>query len=161
MKQRKRYTVDKSLQHYWLQDKQTYRDLRTLEGQVGTRYLTHEADDMRWASTGDMWPVNGLSICPSLQLSDKIPESPPQQRQKTPIPEEPNRRKSTVPQIDLENCSCRNSLPGKPKVEAIGDKALNWMRSHLCRHVKWLTATGVHGQSLPSLFVKNKIKTAG
>uniref|UniRef100_A0A1I8NM65 Serine/threonine-protein kinase n=1 Tax=Stomoxys calcitrans TaxID=35570 RepID=A0A1I8NM65_STOCA len=54
VKQRKRYTVDKSLQHYWLQDKQTYRDLRNLEGQVGTRYLTHEADDMRWASTGDM-----------------------------------------------------------------------------------------------------------
>lgn len=54
VKQRKRYTVDKSLQHYWLQDKQTYRDLRTLEGQVGTRYLTHEADDMRWAGTGDI-----------------------------------------------------------------------------------------------------------
>lgn len=54
VKQRKRYTVDKSLQHYWLQDKQTYRDLRNLEGQVGTRYLTHESDDMRWASTGDM-----------------------------------------------------------------------------------------------------------
>ncbi|XP_046804771.1 serine/threonine-protein kinase D3 isoform X1 [Lucilia cuprina] len=54
VKQRKRYTVDKSLQHYWLQDKQTYRDLRNLEAQVGTRYLTHEADDMRWASTGDM-----------------------------------------------------------------------------------------------------------
>ncbi|XP_028899933.2 serine/threonine-protein kinase D3 [Zeugodacus cucurbitae] len=54
VKQRKRYTVDKSLQHYWLQDKQTYRDLRNLEGQVGTRYLTHEADDIRWASSGDM-----------------------------------------------------------------------------------------------------------
>lgn len=55
MKQRKRYTVDKSLQHYWLQDKQTYHDLRNLERQVGTRYLTHEADDLRWASTtGDM-----------------------------------------------------------------------------------------------------------
>ncbi|XP_037947137.1 serine/threonine-protein kinase D3 [Teleopsis dalmanni] len=54
VKQRKRYTVDKSLQHYWLQDKQTYRDLRNLEGQVGTRYLTHEADDMRWAGAGDM-----------------------------------------------------------------------------------------------------------
>ncbi|XP_011296230.1 serine/threonine-protein kinase D3 [Musca domestica] len=55
VKQRKRYTVDKSLQHYWLQDKQTYHDLRNLERQVGTRYLTHEADDLRWASTtGDM-----------------------------------------------------------------------------------------------------------
>ncbi|KAH8268074.1 hypothetical protein KR018_012455 [Drosophila ironensis] len=55
VKQRKRYTVDKSLQHYWLQDKQTYRDLRTLESQVGGgRYLTHEADDIRWDCAGDM-----------------------------------------------------------------------------------------------------------
>ncbi|XP_055384827.1 serine/threonine-protein kinase D3 [Condylostylus longicornis] len=51
VKQRKRYTVDKSLQHYWLQDKQTYFDLRALESQVGIRYLTHEADDIRWANT--------------------------------------------------------------------------------------------------------------
>ncbi|XP_068157029.1 serine/threonine-protein kinase D3 [Drosophila tropicalis] len=55
VKQRKRYTVDKSLQHYWLQDKQTYRDLRNLEAQVGGgRYLTHEADDIRWDCAGDM-----------------------------------------------------------------------------------------------------------
>ncbi|XP_055853207.1 serine/threonine-protein kinase D1 isoform X1 [Episyrphus balteatus] len=54
VKQRKRYTVDKSLQHYWLQDKQTYHDLRILETQVGPRYLTHEADDIRWASSGDL-----------------------------------------------------------------------------------------------------------
>ncbi|XP_034665078.1 serine/threonine-protein kinase D1 isoform X1 [Drosophila subobscura] len=55
VKQRKRYTVDKSLLHYWLQDKQTYRDLRTLETQVGGgRYLTHEADDIRWDCAGDM-----------------------------------------------------------------------------------------------------------
>uniref|UniRef100_A0A1B0BJC4 protein kinase C n=1 Tax=Glossina palpalis gambiensis TaxID=67801 RepID=A0A1B0BJC4_9MUSC len=54
VKQRKRYTVDKSLQHYWLQDKQTYQDLRNLEAQVGLRYLTHEADDLRWASTADV-----------------------------------------------------------------------------------------------------------
>ncbi|KAH8330428.1 hypothetical protein KR067_002539 [Drosophila pandora] len=55
VKQRKRYTVDKSLQHYWLQDKQTYRDLRTLETQVGGgRYLTHESDDIRWDCAGDM-----------------------------------------------------------------------------------------------------------
>nr|XP_036673514.1 serine/threonine-protein kinase D1 [Drosophila suzukii] len=55
VKQRKRYTVDKSLLHYWLQDKQTYRDLRTLETQVGGgRYLTHEADDLRWDCAGDM-----------------------------------------------------------------------------------------------------------
>ncbi|XP_012273303.1 serine/threonine-protein kinase D3 [Orussus abietinus] len=48
VKQRKRYTVDKSLQHVWLQDYQTWCDLRELEAQVGTRYLTHESDDARW-----------------------------------------------------------------------------------------------------------------
>ncbi|XP_012259281.2 serine/threonine-protein kinase D3 isoform X2 [Athalia rosae] len=50
VKQRKRYTVDKSLQHVWLQDYQTWCDLRELEAQVGCRYLTHESDDARWIS---------------------------------------------------------------------------------------------------------------
>ncbi|CAH1164122.1 unnamed protein product [Phaedon cochleariae] len=48
VKQRKRYTVDKSLVHTWLQDYETWCDLRTLENQVGVRYLTHESDDARW-----------------------------------------------------------------------------------------------------------------
>ncbi|XP_019889492.1 serine/threonine-protein kinase D3 isoform X2 [Ooceraea biroi] len=48
VKQRKRYTVDKSLQHVWLQDYQTWCDLRKLEQKVGYRYLTHESDDARW-----------------------------------------------------------------------------------------------------------------
>ncbi|XP_066994913.1 serine/threonine-protein kinase D3 [Anabrus simplex] len=48
VKQRKRYTVDKSLAHCWLQDYQTWCDLRELETQVGNRYLTHESDDARW-----------------------------------------------------------------------------------------------------------------
>ncbi|XP_019880244.1 serine/threonine-protein kinase D3 isoform X2 [Aethina tumida] len=48
VKQRKRYTVDKSLQHIWLQDYQTWNDLRALENQIGVRYLTHESDDARW-----------------------------------------------------------------------------------------------------------------
>ncbi|GLV43331.1 Protein Kinase D [Carabus blaptoides fortunei] len=48
VKQRKRYTVDKSLLHVWLQDYQTWCDLRSLESQVGDRYLTHESDDARW-----------------------------------------------------------------------------------------------------------------
>ncbi|XP_031344042.1 serine/threonine-protein kinase D3 isoform X2 [Photinus pyralis] len=48
VKQRKRYTVDKSLQHIWLQDYQTWRDLRSLETQIGVRYITHESDDSRW-----------------------------------------------------------------------------------------------------------------
>uniref|UniRef100_A0A182J288 protein kinase C n=1 Tax=Anopheles atroparvus TaxID=41427 RepID=A0A182J288_ANOAO len=51
VKQRKRFTVDKSLLHCWLQDLQTWNDLRTLESQVGLRYLTHESDDARWAMT--------------------------------------------------------------------------------------------------------------
>lgn len=45
---RKRFTVDKSLAHLWLQDYQTWCDLRVLESQVGQRYLTHESDDERW-----------------------------------------------------------------------------------------------------------------
>lgn len=52
VKQRKRYTVDKSLCHTWLQDPQTWHDLRALEAQIGMRYLTHESDDDRWASGG-------------------------------------------------------------------------------------------------------------
>ncbi|XP_050297464.1 serine/threonine-protein kinase D3 [Anthonomus grandis grandis] len=48
VKQRKRYTVDKSLQHIWLQDYQTWCDLRSLENQMNVRYLTHESDDARW-----------------------------------------------------------------------------------------------------------------
>nr|CAD7452689.1 unnamed protein product [Timema tahoe] len=50
VKQRKRYTVDKSLSHVWLQDYQTWCDLRELETHVGNRYLTHESDDARWES---------------------------------------------------------------------------------------------------------------
>lgn len=48
VKQRKRYTVDKTLQHVWLQDYQTWCDLRSLENQMDVRYLTHESDDARW-----------------------------------------------------------------------------------------------------------------
>ncbi|KAK8765660.1 hypothetical protein V5799_031728 [Amblyomma americanum] len=48
VKTRKRYTVDKSLVHTWLQDYQTWCDIRELESQVGVRYLSHESDDARW-----------------------------------------------------------------------------------------------------------------
>ncbi|XP_052276453.1 serine/threonine-protein kinase D1-like isoform X2 [Dreissena polymorpha] len=48
VKMRKRFTVDKSLAHVWLQDYQTWCDLRKLEQLVGQRYLTHESDDERW-----------------------------------------------------------------------------------------------------------------
>ncbi|XP_030073235.1 serine/threonine-protein kinase D2 isoform X2 [Microcaecilia unicolor] len=49
VKMRKRYSVDKSLSHTWLQDYQTWLDLRELEGKFGQRYITHESDDARWA----------------------------------------------------------------------------------------------------------------
>ncbi|KAJ8672906.1 hypothetical protein QAD02_004167 [Eretmocerus hayati] len=50
VKQRKRYSVDKSLLHIWLQDYQTWSDLRELENRVGCRYMTHESDDAHWLS---------------------------------------------------------------------------------------------------------------
>ncbi|XP_043937572.1 serine/threonine-protein kinase D2 [Protopterus annectens] len=48
VKMRKRYSVDKSLSHHWLQDYQTWLDLRELEYRTGERYITHESDDARW-----------------------------------------------------------------------------------------------------------------
>ncbi|XP_078592773.1 serine/threonine-protein kinase D1-like isoform X3 [Branchiostoma floridae x Branchiostoma japonicum] len=48
VKMRRRFTADKCLAHIWLQDFYTWCDLRELEGQVGSRYLTHESDDARW-----------------------------------------------------------------------------------------------------------------
>ncbi|XP_072248546.1 serine/threonine-protein kinase D2 isoform X1 [Leuresthes tenuis] len=48
VKMRKRYSVDKSLSHTYLQDYQTWLDLRELETKLGERYITHESDDSRW-----------------------------------------------------------------------------------------------------------------
>ncbi|XP_015279597.1 PREDICTED: serine/threonine-protein kinase D2 [Gekko japonicus] len=48
VKMRKRYSVDKSLSHSWLQDYQTWLDLRELETRMAERYITHESDDARW-----------------------------------------------------------------------------------------------------------------
>ncbi|XP_069494606.1 serine/threonine-protein kinase D1 isoform X2 [Ambystoma mexicanum] len=48
VKMRKRYSVDKTLSHPWLQDYQTWLDLRDLECKIGERYITHESDDPRW-----------------------------------------------------------------------------------------------------------------
>ncbi|XP_076443092.1 serine/threonine-protein kinase D1-like isoform X2 [Babylonia areolata] len=45
---RRRFTVDKCLMHVFLQDYQTWADLRVLETAVGARFLTHESDDERW-----------------------------------------------------------------------------------------------------------------
>lgn len=63
MKQRKRYTVDKSLLHPWLQEPQTWNDLRILESSIGTRYLTHESDDVR-LSTGTGGGGSTMSFIP-------------------------------------------------------------------------------------------------
>ncbi|XP_039249446.1 serine/threonine-protein kinase D1-like [Styela clava] len=48
VKSRKRLSVDKASNHSWLQDYQTWLDLRELENNFGRRYLTHESDDERW-----------------------------------------------------------------------------------------------------------------
>uniref|UniRef100_A0A8C5T453 Serine/threonine-protein kinase n=1 Tax=Malurus cyaneus samueli TaxID=2593467 RepID=A0A8C5T453_9PASS len=48
VKMRKRFSVDKSLSHPWLQDYQTWLDLREFETHIGERYITHESDDARW-----------------------------------------------------------------------------------------------------------------
>uniref|UniRef100_A0A8C6WF44 non-specific serine/threonine protein kinase n=1 Tax=Neogobius melanostomus TaxID=47308 RepID=A0A8C6WF44_9GOBI len=48
VKMRKRLSVDKTLSHPWLQDYDTWLDLREFERRFGQRYLTHESDDQRW-----------------------------------------------------------------------------------------------------------------
>ncbi|XP_005941045.1 serine/threonine-protein kinase D1 isoform X1 [Haplochromis burtoni] len=48
VKMRKRYSVDKTLSHPWLQDYQMWLDLRNLESRINERYITHESDDLRW-----------------------------------------------------------------------------------------------------------------
>uniref|UniRef100_A0A8C5A1B3 Serine/threonine-protein kinase n=1 Tax=Gadus morhua TaxID=8049 RepID=A0A8C5A1B3_GADMO len=49
VKMRKRFSVDKTISHPWLQDYQMWSDLRGLEGRVNDRYITHESDDPHWA----------------------------------------------------------------------------------------------------------------
>uniref|UniRef100_A0A3B4AXN3 protein kinase C n=1 Tax=Periophthalmus magnuspinnatus TaxID=409849 RepID=A0A3B4AXN3_9GOBI len=48
VKMRKRLSVDKTLSHPWLQDYETWLNLREFERKFGQRYLTHESDDQRW-----------------------------------------------------------------------------------------------------------------
>ncbi|XP_077394756.1 serine/threonine-protein kinase D1 isoform X2 [Festucalex cinctus] len=48
VKMRKRFSVDKTLSHAWLQDYQMWLDLRSLESRMAERYMTHESDDLRW-----------------------------------------------------------------------------------------------------------------
>jgi len=48
VKSRKRYSVEKSLIHPWLDTYETWSDLRDLETKNGHRWLTHESDEQRW-----------------------------------------------------------------------------------------------------------------
>lgn len=57
VKMRKRYSVDKTLSHPWLQDYQMWLDLRGLEMRMNERYITHESDDLRWLHHAQL---NGL-----------------------------------------------------------------------------------------------------
>ncbi|XP_005308062.2 serine/threonine-protein kinase D3-like [Chrysemys picta bellii] len=70
VKLRKRLSVNKALNHPWLQDFQTWLALRELETRVGQRYLTHPSDDARWQrlarEQGLAWP-SGLTVQPSLE----------------------------------------------------------------------------------------------
>uniref|UniRef100_A0A674III0 protein kinase C n=1 Tax=Terrapene triunguis TaxID=2587831 RepID=A0A674III0_9SAUR len=65
VKLRKRLSVNKALNHPWLQDFQTWLALRELETRVGQRYLTHPSDDTRWQrlarEQGLAWP-SGLTV---------------------------------------------------------------------------------------------------
>ncbi|KAJ8391405.1 hypothetical protein AAFF_G00090350 [Aldrovandia affinis] len=63
VKMRKRYSVDKSLSHPWLQDYQMWLDLRGLECKMSERYITHESDDPRWEHFAEQ---HGLQYPPHL-----------------------------------------------------------------------------------------------
>ncbi|XP_040833787.1 serine/threonine-protein kinase D2 isoform X2 [Ochotona curzoniae] len=66
VKMRKRYSVDKSLSHSWLQEYQTWLDLRELESKMGERYITHESDDARWEQFMAEQPLPGTSLAGEL-----------------------------------------------------------------------------------------------
>uniref|UniRef100_A0A3B5BCL5 Serine/threonine-protein kinase n=1 Tax=Stegastes partitus TaxID=144197 RepID=A0A3B5BCL5_9TELE len=76
VKMRKRYSVDKSLSHPWLQDYHTWLDLREFETRRRERYITHESDDARWEEHAD---ENGLHypkhfiMSPNLDDMDEDP----------------------------------------------------------------------------------------
>ncbi|KAF7704416.1 hypothetical protein HF521_021488 [Silurus meridionalis] len=76
VKMRKRYSVDKSLSHPWLQDYQTWLDLREFETRRGERYITHESDDARWEEFADehslIYPKHFI-MAPNLDDMDEDP----------------------------------------------------------------------------------------
>ncbi|XP_047133176.1 serine/threonine-protein kinase D1 isoform X2 [Hydra vulgaris] len=49
VKMKSRLTCQQALLHVWMQDLETYLELRCLEKLVGKRYITHESDDVAWA----------------------------------------------------------------------------------------------------------------
>uniref|UniRef100_A0A8D0GXD3 Protein kinase domain-containing protein n=1 Tax=Sphenodon punctatus TaxID=8508 RepID=A0A8D0GXD3_SPHPU len=69
---RKRLSVGKALNHPWLQDVQTWLDLRELEARVGQRYLTHQSDDPRWCRLAQ---EHGLGLPLELQEGDNEREA--------------------------------------------------------------------------------------
>ncbi|XP_029349541.1 serine/threonine-protein kinase D1 isoform X1 [Echeneis naucrates] len=80
VKMRKRYSVDKTLSHPWLQDYQMWLDLRNLESRMNERYITHESDDLRWHHHAQLssldyplHPGNGPR-CDGRQAADRYPE---------------------------------------------------------------------------------------
>ncbi|XP_063471860.1 serine/threonine-protein kinase D2 isoform X2 [Symphalangus syndactylus] len=73
VKMRKRYSVDKSLSHPWLQEYQTWLDLRELEGKMGERYITHESDDARWEQFVAEHPLPGSGLPTDRDLSGARP----------------------------------------------------------------------------------------
>ncbi|XP_054650216.1 serine/threonine-protein kinase D2 isoform X1 [Dunckerocampus dactyliophorus] len=58
VKMRKRFSVDKSLSHAYLQDYQTWLDLRELETKLCERYITHESDDSRWQAFAHQYTLS-------------------------------------------------------------------------------------------------------
>ncbi|XP_076155455.1 serine/threonine-protein kinase D3 isoform X1 [Alosa pseudoharengus] len=76
VKMRKRYSVDKSLSHPWLQDYQTWLDLREFETRRGERYITHESDDARWEEYANqhtlVYPKHFI-MAPNLDDMDEDP----------------------------------------------------------------------------------------
>ncbi|KAK7142849.1 hypothetical protein R3I94_012262 [Phoxinus phoxinus] len=76
VKMRKRYSVDKTLSHPWLQDYQTWLDLREFETRRGERYITHESDDARWEKYAFehslMYPKHFI-MAPNLDDMDEDP----------------------------------------------------------------------------------------
>ncbi|XP_019480750.1 PREDICTED: serine/threonine-protein kinase D2 [Hipposideros armiger] len=78
VKMRKRYSVDKSLSHPWLQEYQTWLDLRELEGKMGERYITHESDDARWEQFVAEHPLPGPGLPADGELGGGGEALPPQ-----------------------------------------------------------------------------------